>query len=179
MMFEQTKNYIEIGIEEWAGMIVFSMTMLLTLNFNLALPLTVFSYIFFAVIIRGLYYWKKDEKKFFKKIKGYGNVLLFTFVILYLIDVNLTALAVVKLEIAEETNPFLIYMWSVFGYSIGQFLVNVLFAIGLLYSFVSFSNSDNYKRVLVNFIFIVFGVIIWSFAIIDNIGVFFITYCHI
>ncbi len=179
MKLDMTDKPLKINIEEYVGMVVFSIIMLLTLNVNLALPLTVFSYTFFAIIKRGLYYWKKDEKKFFEKIKRYGSYLIIIFTILYFFDIFLTNLAVNELKIAIETNGFMVWLWGTFGYGWGQFLHIIFFSSLILYSAKTFDKSFNYKRILINFIFVLVGVILWLLAVINNIGVFYITYCHI
>ena len=170
---------LKISSEEWVGIIVFSITMLLTLNVNLAFPLTIFSYTFFALTKRGLYYWKKDEKKFFEKIKRYGSYLIIIFTILYFFDIFLTNLAVNELKIAIETNGFMVWLWGTFGYGLGQFLHIIFFSSLILYSAKTFDKSFNYKRILVNFLFVLIGVILWSLALINNLSVLYITYCHI
>lgn len=179
MELEMMEKELKISIEEWAGIIVFSMTMLLTLNFNLALPLTVFSYTFFALIKRALYYWKDNEPMFFEKVKRYGSYLIIIFTILYFFDIFLTNLAVNELKIAIETNGFMVWLWGTFGYRFGQFLHIIFFSSLILYSAKIFDKSFNYKRILVNFMFVLVGVILWLLAVINNIGVFYTTYCHI
>ncbi len=170
---------LKISYEEWIGIIVFSLTMLLTLNVNIAFPLTIISYTSFVIIKGILIYCNEDEKKFFEKVKNYGIILLFIFLILYVVDIILTYLVVVRWGIGIETNGFLVSMWRIFGYELGIALHMIIFGIFILYSFYTFDDSKNYKRILVNFIFVLIGVILWSLAFINNLSVLFTSFCHI
>lgn len=174
-----TDSGLKVNIEEWAGIIVFCVTMLLTLNINLALPLTIISYVSVAIAMRCLDSWKESEPMFFEKVKYYGVYLTILFSILYSVDLILTYLAVIKLGIATETNHFLVSIWTIFGYGFGQFLHVTLFVLFLRYSFNTFTKSFHYNRILINFMFVLVGVILWLLAVINNIGVFYTTYCSI
>ncbi len=179
MEVEITDKVLKVSIEEWVGIIVFSVTMLLTRNVNIAFPLTIISYVFVVIIMRCLDSWIESEPMFFERVKYYGRILMLIFVFLYTLDLILTYEAVIKMGIATETNQFLVSIWRIFGYKLGQFLHIILFVLFSIYSHRTFTKSFNYKRILINFMFVLVGVILWFLAVINNIGVFYTTYCSI
>lgn len=124
---------------------------------------------FFLCYIFGelLKIYKKDKKIFFKILSNHGNKFLLILTVLILLDIILTWVSVIYLEIARELNPFILKLWEIYGYDLGEFIYSVILftIIGILHLFL---NSKNDYLILFSFSSIILGIILWFPAVLNN-----------
>jgi len=161
----------QIQKAEWVGIITFGLALILTLNMYISFLLTFLTFGGYSLIEYLIWKSKRNPKKFFKKMSKIGNILITIFIILYFLDGLLTYLSVWHFQFAYEMNLFVIFLWETFGYSFGELIRLALFSCAVFYPLWILNNSKNHKKIFVAFIFSLFSVLLWAYAVIHNLAV--------
>jgi hypothetical protein len=153
---------------EWFAIIMFSILMLLTLNFPFAF---LFTMIFFIVVL--IYDQKKRNIKEFNHVGTISIIIMFLF---YSIDFLQTYLAVRYLKIARETNPFILRSWEVLGYYHAEVFRVTFFTMFLFIPLLILVNSKDNKKMIFSYLLILYYLSTWIIVLINNFWVIFEYY---
>jgi len=150
--------------------ILLSIVFLISLNVNVVFAFMILIMFVFTI-------WTKfNNPKFNKSIKKLMNFLFIMLIVLCGLDFITTYFAVIKLQIANETTPLIIYLWNTYGYLFGSLLI--IFTDFLLFYFVkSMLNKDNKVLFLIGITFIIAGLYVWIPVIADNLKIL-LDYCR-
>lgn len=165
----------ETSREEWIGIIFFSATMIITLNFAIAMAVsfsTIFLYFLFSSISKK--YLIRDEK-ITTTLSSFSKGLMLLLFGLYAIDTFLTWKGVIDLQVARETNHLLSTLWNSYGYHIGQLIHLIIFSATLLILNFLITRKSKFS-VTFGFTFILISCVVWILAIANNLVVLWICY---
>lgn len=149
---------------------------LLSIIFIISLNVSVV-FAFMLLILFVFTIWTKFKiPKFRKDIRKFMNFLFLLLIVLCILDFITTYLAVIKLQIADEITPLIIYIWGIYGYLLGSFFI--IFTDFLLFFFIkSMLNKNNRTLFLIGIVFVVAGLYVWIPVIADNLMILF-DYCR-
>jgi hypothetical protein len=162
----------KLSTEEKIALTSFSLALLITLHYLIAVSFMVLITAGYFILKKITKKYDKSPKKFFKKISNLSKVFLIFFFIFFIIDEFLTWIAVWKLKIAIELNPFSVWLWNSCGYFLGEVIRFNILAFIFILMWV-FANSKDNKKILISFGFSIVGFFFWLYAIISNLWVLF------
>lgn len=156
------KIFGDITPIELTFVIVFSIAFISTVNF----PLTISILIGFALILALISFVHKSIKKdrIKKTISGY---LIIIVPILFVIDACLTYYSVLHTKIANEANPFVLFLWYNFGTIWGE-VSRMLIFLGLMTILFYMNKSPNEKRRSASSYLLLFMYFMWILVVTSN-----------
>jgi hypothetical protein len=157
------KIFGEITPTEFTFIIVFAIILIITLKFSLTVFILIILGVIYALI--GYIHGKMKKEKIKKAISG----LLIIFVpILFVIDTSLTYYSVFNKELAQESNPFVLFLWTNLGSIGGEFARFGVF-LGLMTLLFFINKSQNEKRRTASSYLLLFMYFMWVLVVTSNI----------
>jgi hypothetical protein len=148
------ENKEKANLKENVLIIIFSISMLITLNFPLSFFILVILFAFIELIIYFV------ERNIIKR-------LWFFTIILAIIDTITTYYMVLYKKIAIEVNPFVIFLWNNFGV-FGE-IIRIVMLIGIFSFSYNRLNTGNKRQQLMAIFFILFICLVWFIVVFSNI----------
>jgi len=156
---------------EWVLIIVFSVSMLWSLNYPNSVGIA-FSCFLFALLIDS--YFK--NVKFREKVNKIAEYLMIFVMFMAIIDTISTYYSVHYVKIANEANPVINFLWNEFGVVGGEFFRITIGALALLIIYKK-TQSNNKIQSFLAVLLTIFCLVLWTAVLINNLSQIYVYNC--
>lgn len=158
---------------EIVGITAFVTSVFLTLDFPTSMMIMIILVSGFTVLKYFISRFKNNIDSLLKLMSISSDMLILVIIVLYIADTFLTWLAVIHLGIAHEMNDFVIMLWRVFGYGLGE-VVRALITSVVLFLLWKSNNSKYDVGIFVAFCLLLTIAVVWITVVIGNLMIFLI-----